>query len=33
MDASVPAQDFHSPIARYVISLGGRIAAWEVQAA
>ena len=33
MDAAVPGGDLHSPVARYLISLGGRIAAWEDQAA
>ncbi|TGN60128.1 hypothetical protein E4L95_10910 [Paracoccus liaowanqingii] len=33
MDASVPSGDFHSPVARYLISLGVRIVAWEDQAA
>ncbi|QDA35655.1 hypothetical protein E4191_15890 (plasmid) [Paracoccus liaowanqingii] len=31
MDASVPSGDLHSPVARYLISLGARIAAWEDQ--
>lgn len=33
MDASVPGGDLHSPVARYLISLGPRIAGWEDQAA
>ena len=33
MDAYVPAGDIHSPVARYLISLGARIVAWEDQAA
>lgn len=33
MDASVPSGDFHSPTARYLISLGARMVAWEEQAA
>lgn len=32
MDASVPPEDLHSPVARYLLSLGARIAAWEDQA-
>ncbi|TGN55942.1 hypothetical protein E4L95_14605 [Paracoccus liaowanqingii] len=33
MDASMPSGDLHSPTARYLISLGARIVAWESQAA
>ncbi|TGN37863.1 hypothetical protein E4L95_22075 [Paracoccus liaowanqingii] len=29
MDASVPSGDFHSPVARYLISLGAQISGWE----
>ena len=32
MDASVPPDDLHSPVARYVISLGARMAEWEAKA-
>lgn len=29
MDASMPPKNFHSPMARYVITLGARVAEWE----
>lgn len=31
MDASVPPQDMHSAVARYVITLGARMTEWEMR--
>lgn len=31
MDASVPPQDLHSPMARYVLTLGVRMTEWEAR--
>ena len=31
MDASVPPQDTHSAVARYVITLGARMTEWEMR--
>lgn len=31
MDASVPPQDLHSPMARYVLTLGMRMTEWEAR--
>lgn len=33
MDKIVPGGDLHSPVARYLISLGARMVAWEEQVA
>lgn len=31
MDSSVPPQDLHSPVARYVVALGMQITKWEIK--